>query len=95
MEDCSFEKLMLLLDKKLSLNAQLRVFQHLEGCDICRDTLYHISRDRDEEAGLLSVRRKKTASRRIASQKTAPAVATTLLKADPDVAASRATGTEG
>jgi len=64
MDDCSFEKLVQLLDRKLSLSAQLRVFSHLDGCEICRDTMYHIARDRDEAAGVLSVRRRKTGLKR-------------------------------
>ena len=44
---CSFEKLVLYLDKKLDLDAQLELLDHLEKCGNCFDAVYHISRDRD------------------------------------------------
>ncbi len=46
---CSFQKLVLLLDKQLGLDDKLEVFSHLESCSICRDAIYQISRDRDED----------------------------------------------
>jgi hypothetical protein len=48
MSTCSFKKLVLLLDKKLSLDEKLEVLSHLDTCRICRDAVYQISRDRDE-----------------------------------------------
>jgi hypothetical protein len=69
MEECSFDKLVQLLGKKLSLGARLKVFDHLDKCEICRDTVYHIARDRDEAAGILSVRRKKTGSRQALAER--------------------------
>jgi hypothetical protein len=48
MSACSFKKLLLLLDKKLSLDEKLEVLSHLDSCRICRDAVYQISRDRDE-----------------------------------------------
>ncbi len=48
MTACSFKKLLLLLDKKLSLDEKLEVLSHLDSCKICRDAVYQISRDRDE-----------------------------------------------
>jgi hypothetical protein len=48
MNGCSFQKLVLLLDKKLDLDEQLDVMNHLDTCKICRDAVYQISRDRDE-----------------------------------------------
>jgi hypothetical protein len=45
---CSFERLVKLLDKKLNLDESLEVYDHLDRCDICRDAIYLISRDRDE-----------------------------------------------
>ncbi len=48
MSACSFKKLLLLLDKKLSLDEKLEVLSHLDTCRICRDAVYQISRDRDE-----------------------------------------------
>ncbi len=47
MGECSFNKLILLLDKKLDLNRKLQVLNHLDQCDICREAIYLISRDRD------------------------------------------------
>jgi hypothetical protein len=44
---CSFEKLVLYLDRKLDLDAQLELLDHLEKCGNCFDAVYHISRDRD------------------------------------------------
>jgi hypothetical protein len=44
---CDFEKLVLYMDKKLDLDSQLEVLDHLDDCDTCRDAVYHISRDRD------------------------------------------------
>ncbi len=45
---CSFDRLVKLLDKKLDLDSALEVYDHLDRCDICRDAIYLISRDRDE-----------------------------------------------
>ncbi len=48
MYQCSFERLLRLLEKRLDTDAQLKLFSHLDRCDICRETIYHIARDRDE-----------------------------------------------
>lgn len=48
MSTCNFEKLVRLLDKKLGLDEKLEILNHLSSCSICRDTIYLISRDRDE-----------------------------------------------
>ncbi len=48
MSACSFKKLVLLLDKKLTLDERLEVLNHLDSCRICRDAVYQISHDRDE-----------------------------------------------
>jgi hypothetical protein len=48
MSICSFKKLVMLLDKKLTLDEKLEVLGHLESCKICRDAVYQISHDRDE-----------------------------------------------
>jgi hypothetical protein len=48
MSACSFQKIVLLLDKKLNLDDKLEVLDHLESCKICRDAVYQISHDRDE-----------------------------------------------
>lgn len=46
--NCSFSKLVKLLDKKLTLDERLEVLFHIDDCDICRDAVYHIAKDRDE-----------------------------------------------
>jgi hypothetical protein len=48
MRACSFDRLAQLVNMKLDLDEQLVVYYHLERCDICRDAVYEISRDRDE-----------------------------------------------
>jgi len=48
MTACSFKKLLQLLDKQLNLDEKLEVLDHLDSCKICRDTVYQLSRDRDE-----------------------------------------------
>lgn len=47
MKTCNFENLVLFLDKKLNVDQKLDVFEHLDHCDICRDAVFHLSRDRD------------------------------------------------
>ena len=49
MMSCNFEKLVQLLDKQLSVDDKLDVLDHVEHCEPCREAIYHISRDRDEE----------------------------------------------
>jgi hypothetical protein len=49
MATCSFGLLVALLDKRLGLDDQLDTFDHLDSCDICRDAVYQIARDRDAE----------------------------------------------
>jgi hypothetical protein len=36
-----------LLDKRLDLDAQIEVFDHLDRCGICYEAVYLIARDRD------------------------------------------------
>jgi anti-sigma factor RsiW len=48
MTACSFKKLVQLLDKQLDIDEKLEVLDHLDKCQICRDAVYQISRDRDE-----------------------------------------------
>ena len=45
---CSFQKLLELLDNKLGLDEKLEVLEHLRTCQICRDAVFQLSRDRDE-----------------------------------------------
>jgi hypothetical protein len=47
MKNCNFEMLVRYLDKQLDLEDKLEVLEHLDPCEICRDAMFHISRDRD------------------------------------------------
>ena len=47
MKSCNFEKLVAFLDKQLTVDEKLDVLDHLDHCGICRDAVFHISRDRD------------------------------------------------
>jgi predicted anti-sigma-YlaC factor YlaD len=47
MSACSFNRLLQLVNKQLDLDGQLEVYDHLDRCDICRDAICQISRDRD------------------------------------------------
>ncbi|HYK89240.1 MAG TPA: hypothetical protein VE398_10745 [Acidobacteriota bacterium] len=47
MTGCSREMLLGLVEKKLSLNKKLEVFDHLDRCRDCRDMVHRISRERD------------------------------------------------
>ncbi len=49
MSGCNFDSLLKLVDKQLDLDGKLDVYDHLDHCDNCRDAVYHILRDRDEE----------------------------------------------
>ncbi len=53
MNDCSFERLLRLVEKRLGTEAQLKLFDHLDRCEICRESVYHIVRDRDEALQVL------------------------------------------
>lgn len=45
---CSFHRLLQLLDRELNSDDMLQVLTHLDTCSICRDAIYQISLDRDE-----------------------------------------------
>jgi len=47
--NCSFDKLVLYLDKQLDLDQQLEVLGHLDECFTCLEAVYQISRDRDSK----------------------------------------------
>ena len=49
MKTCDFEKLVAFLDKQLDIDAKLDVLEHLDHCDICKDAIFHITRDRDAD----------------------------------------------
>ena len=44
---CEFEKLIRYLDKQLTLDEKLELFNHLDHCDVCREAIFLLSRDRD------------------------------------------------
>ena len=48
MSACSFNRLLQLVDKQLDLDGQLKVYDHLDRCGICRDAVYQLSRERDK-----------------------------------------------
>ena len=54
MNGCSFEKLLELLDRQLSADRALVVFDHLDRCTICRQAMHQVCRDRRQA---LSTRR--------------------------------------
>ena len=47
MDGCSLENLVLLLNKKLDLDARLGVYDHLDRCHHCQEAVYRIARERD------------------------------------------------
>ncbi len=59
MSACSFERLLQFVNKQLNLDGQLEVYDHLDRCDICRDTAYQLSRERDEAFSSDGTRRVK------------------------------------
>ena len=95
MDDCSFEKLLQLLNKSLGVSAQLRLYDHLDRCDICRDTLYHIARDRDEVVHVLLPSKKRSAAQRPGSMDAVFSEARTSSSARRNLSDSPATGTMG
>lgn len=46
MSACNFEYLLQFVDNQLDPDKQLEIYDHLDRCDICRDALFQISRDR-------------------------------------------------
>ena len=44
---CDLRRLVSLLDRKLSLDERLEVFDHLDSCVYCRESIYLIARERD------------------------------------------------
>lgn len=49
MMECSFEMLVRYLDGQLNLDQKLRLLEHLDECETCRDAIYQIARDRDSQ----------------------------------------------
>ena len=47
MRACNFEFLLQFVNNELDLDKQLDIYDHLDRCDICRDAICQISRDRD------------------------------------------------
>jgi len=95
MDDCSFEKLLQLLERRLSTDAELRMFDHLDRCDICRETIYHIARDRDEALRILVPQGNKKASRRIPEIDTKDTVLARVSRSNRSLSRHTATGTLG
>ena len=48
MSACSFERLLQFVNKQLNLDGQMEAYDHLDRCDICRDAVYQLSRERDK-----------------------------------------------
>ena len=46
MNGCDFGQLIKLMDKELGLDEQLGVLAHLDECEICREAVYLVRRDR-------------------------------------------------
>jgi predicted anti-sigma-YlaC factor YlaD len=59
MNACSFDRLLQFVNKQLDLDGQLEVYGHLDQCDICRDAVYQLSRDRDEASFIYRAHRVK------------------------------------
>ncbi len=49
MKPCNFDKLVQYLDNRLNLEKKLELLEHIDECEMCRDAIYHISRDRDAD----------------------------------------------
>jgi anti-sigma factor RsiW len=47
MTRCDFDKMVRYLDKQLSLDEKLELFDHLDQCEVCREAIYLLARDRD------------------------------------------------
>jgi anti-sigma factor RsiW len=45
MSECSFERLLKLLDNRLDPIARRQVNRHLNRCDVCRDAVYQLASD--------------------------------------------------
>jgi hypothetical protein len=45
---CNFNQLLRFANKQLDVDGQLEIYGHLDRCDICRDAIYQLSRDRDD-----------------------------------------------
>ena len=45
---CNLNRLVRLLAGKLNLNSKSSVLEHLDNCQICRETYYRMSREKDE-----------------------------------------------
>ena len=47
MARCDFDKMVRYLDKQLNIDEKLELFDHLDQCDVCREAMYLLARDRD------------------------------------------------
>jgi hypothetical protein len=60
---CDFEKLVHYLDKSLELDDQLEVLTHVDECESCFDTVFHLSRERDARFFVYRPYREKVSAR--------------------------------
>ena len=56
MRACSFDRLLQFVSNQLDREGQLEVHAHVERCDICRDAVCSLVRDRHEESSLSRAR---------------------------------------
>jgi hypothetical protein len=49
MSACNFDRLLRFVNDQSDLDCRLAAYDHLDRCNICRDAVYQLSRDRDEE----------------------------------------------
>jgi hypothetical protein len=47
MTRCDFDKMVRYLDKQLNIDEKLELYDHLDRCDVCREAIYLLARDRD------------------------------------------------
>jgi hypothetical protein len=48
MSACNFDRLLQFVNEQSDLDGRLEAYDHLDRCNICRDAVYQLSRDRDE-----------------------------------------------
>jgi hypothetical protein len=48
MSACSFNRLVHFVNKRLDLDGQQEIYCHLDRCEICRDAVYELSRERNK-----------------------------------------------
>jgi hypothetical protein len=48
MSACNFNRLVQFVNKRLDLDGQQEIYCHLDRCEICRDAVYELSRERNK-----------------------------------------------